>query len=53
MLRHWNRLTREVVKLSSPKYFKNKWMWYLGTWFGAEDVGVGLTVGDDDIKGLL
>ena len=52
LLKHWDRLPREVVELASPEVFKNVKMCCSVTCFSDGLVSAGLAVGLDDLKGL-
>jgi len=51
-VRRWTRLPRAVVESPSLEGFRNRVGVALGTWF-SRNGGVGLTVGLDDLRGLL
>ena len=51
--KHWNKLSREVVESQSLEEFRRLVNGALGTWFSDGLGGAGLTVGLDDLKGLL
>lgn len=48
MVKHWNRLSRKVMKSLS---LLHRWMWHLGMWF--RDALGSAVVGLDDLTSLL
>ena len=52
VVRHWNRLPREVVSHHPWRCSKNMWICHFRTWFSRQS-GVRLTVGLDDRRGLF
>ncbi|KAK4815013.1 hypothetical protein QYF61_013465, partial [Mycteria americana] len=50
VIKHWNRLSREVVESHPWRYLKDVWMRCLGTWCSGGFGSVRFMVGLDDLK---
>lgn len=51
LVRHWSRLPREMMESPSPEVFQR--MQCKGIWLSGEHGGAGLTLGLDELRGVL